>query len=73
MAKRRVKEEKQEIENIEVVSEEVTKEEPKKSRPKTKQYTLKKRMNISGKWREVGDKIGLTEEAYRYYHNKNIV
>jgi len=68
-----------EIEKIEVIDAEVVKpkRKPRKAkkpvRKDVKFYVLKKRQNIGGVWREVGEKIGLTEKSYRQYKQKKIV
>jgi len=71
MAKRENKKTEKDIDKVEAVSK--PKVSPKKPSKKVKHYPLKQRLKVSGKWREIGDKIGLTEESYRYYNNKNIV
>lgn len=39
---------------------------PKKKSLPTKTYTLVDRVKISGKWKEIGDKVQLTEEGRVY-------
>lgn len=45
----------------------------KKPQIPTKLYTVKNRINISGQWKEKGDKIKLTEKGFRFFRSKNIV
>lgn len=65
--------------DIEVNEPEVVKPVRKKkaSKPSKRKdvtfYTLKKRQNIGGVWREAGEKIGLTKESYKEYKIKQIV
>lgn len=56
--------------------EQDVKVEAKKSRkpaPKQKEYVLKLRQNIGGKWKEKGEKIKLTQKGYKDFRSKNIV
>jgi hypothetical protein len=66
MAKRKTK-----VEEVEVV--ETIVETPKKPNADVTYYSLKKRLKVSGKWKEIGEKIGLTKDAYRDFKFKKIV
>jgi hypothetical protein len=55
-------------EEVEVVEPIVVK--PRKPKANIKYYPLKKRLKVSGEWREIGDKIGLTIDSYKEYKLK---
>ena len=57
-----------------IVKKEVIKEVVvSKKKPITKDYVVKTRLKVSGKWIEVGKTIKLTEGQYRDFRSKKIV
>ena len=67
MAKK--KEIEKDVKNIEV---EAVQEVPKKTIP-TKEYTIKNRVHVRGKWLERGEKISLTKEGWKFFLSKKYI
>ena len=44
-----------------------------KRKPKTTDHVLIRRTKISGKWKEVGEKVSLTEIGYKYFKSEKRV
>lgn len=71
MAKRKEIITEENLEKIDVVDAVI--EAPKKPKVDVTYYPLKKRLKTSNGWKEIGDKIGLTKDAYRDFKFKKIV